>query len=68
MTRPYRTCSSCLKFELEASLKTGGRGWCSSYERLHDYNTSACVLFDEARNTEQRKAWFIQLKQQESKV
>lgn len=65
MTRPYRTCAHCSKFPLEASLASGGRGWCPSYERERIYNAPATVLFVEAKDVKQREAWIAQLMQQQ---
>jgi hypothetical protein len=68
MSRNYSTCASCIKFPLEASLKTGGTGTCKIRGTPEMYDNTACVLHDVAGDIAARKTWVIQLNNEKEKT
>lgn len=65
---PPALCASCAKYPLEQAVNNGGRATCPSYEREVPWDHPASVLYEPARDWEQRKAWVITLMQQQEKA
>lgn len=67
MMRPSAAlCASCSKYPLEQAVTSGGRARCPTFEREYRFDSPACVLYEPARDREQRKQIVIQLMQQDA--
>jgi hypothetical protein len=58
MNREPQPCHMCQRFRRQANAQPG-QGYCSGYERMrrHDETNEACVLWNEAKNRAERRAW-----------
>lgn len=56
------TCASCASFPTPA-LEGEGVGTCSLYDQRASFDDPACVLYEQAKDREQRRSLVLQLKE-----
>lgn len=61
------TCASCARFSLRAAVENKGRAQCEGYERLANWNDSACVLYNRASDVKARAELVKRLRAEQDK-
>lgn len=62
-----QTCASCEEFPMKASMETAGRATCAIFQKPRDYTDTACVLYNQARDPNERRALANRLREAEQK-
>lgn len=51
-----QTCASCEEFPMKESMATAGRATCAIFQQPRDSTDTACVLYNQARDQNVRRA------------